>query len=317
MTFRAAASGDTGNASALTASAVIPASGAGGIVAAGDFLTVSVSCERTTIIPTLSGIPGLTIVKSEASTESTHVIATKRIAPSDLAATVTATVSAGRRMAIGLIVEKDVADPVWVHQAYSLNTPGATTVVGPNGTTAAASSSLLAVHNIFTNAAPWVNSGTPEAGWTEVVDRSSGLTTGANGQVYAAVKDGVASGVTDGHTMSGSAVAKPGHFSSLAVFPPAGGSGIVVVDSTVVIWRFDFTSSTGDVTLAHTSGPVPTSITEIGTDVFDVVVPTNRTQPTVLTATAAGTPNATSTVTIPTTSTGGVRVWNGTQWNET
>lgn len=289
--LRGAASGNSGSASALTATAVMPAA-----AVAGDLLIIQVACERNTIIPTLSGISGLTTIKSEAGNGMTHIIAQKRLVSGDLGVTVTATVTSGRRFALGLTVMQNAADPVWVHKANDLNTVGATTAIGPDGTTTVASSSLLALHNLFPNASPWIGAGTPESGWTEVLDNSSQFATAANGHVYAALKNTVASGVTDGHTVTYNIV-KPEHFSSLAIMAPAAAPGVVVLTSRTDVVELNYTGSTGTVSLAQTSGPAVT-ITQPTTGNFRVVMPSNRTAAIVLTATASGTPAATATVTI-------------------
>jgi hypothetical protein len=161
VTYVGSTTGFSSGGSTLTVSAAVP-----GAAQAGDTLIVTVTAERD-LIPTLSGVSGLTSVQSANSSMAVQT-SYKTLAAADLGGTVTATVTIGRRMAIVAAVYRGVGS-VTATTAGAVNAPAAT-VGSPAATPVRDNSVLVGIVNYVTsgpNGAPYTTNFTVASPYTE------------------------------------------------------------------------------------------------------------------------------------------------------
>lgn len=169
-----ATSGPVVTASVLTNAALLPTGSQ-----VGDVLVAVGSVERGDVLPTFPA--SWTVLRSEArSTTNSATIAWKRAVAADITAgSVTATVSAGRRMRAGCVAYRGAADPVHVSGAGVGNGSGVSTLTGPTASPTVNDSVLVSIMGIATNSAPLQgrNYTVFSGGHTELVDAWSDSTS--------------------------------------------------------------------------------------------------------------------------------------------
>lgn len=186
MTFVAASSGNGGGASALSASCAVPA-----LAQAGDVAILTASCERGAVWA-ISGVTGWTVTTNAADgTQMSAYIARKVLTSGDLSQTITATVDAGRRLAVGVAVYRDVDEAGITVTTNSTTTStangsGVNTVTPTAVTPGAADAEVVSAVAWCKQASPWsvtVNS-VGNSGTTRVDDHSTAANS--NGGVWIA-----------------------------------------------------------------------------------------------------------------------------------
>lgn len=188
VTLVGADSGDGGAGSALTATCVVPAT-----AQAGDILIAYANAERG-LIPTItghSGSPDSVFWNVADGTQSAIYAYYKTVVAGDIGATLTATVSSGRRLAIGCQVFRGVLSVQVATTSTTVGTAQGAGVVNaamPNITPTNNDAMLVSVDLPIRQSTPWVTSVTPGSGWTEDVDDTSTSASSSNAGVYGSHK---------------------------------------------------------------------------------------------------------------------------------
>lgn len=155
--------------------------------AAGDVLVIAASAERAEIpvVRLNNATTGLTVVRSESSTNICAVFAWKRLGAAELTAPVTVTNSAARRQSLSLLLIKGANDPSFVNQPISLQASGVSAKTGPGWTPSADNALAVGLWAIARPITPYTGySFTSTAPFVERTEATSAYATGINATTF-------------------------------------------------------------------------------------------------------------------------------------
>jgi hypothetical protein len=160
--------------------------------AVGDVVVAWCSAERTTVVPTITGMTGWTAVTVPANANHTVGLYWKRLTSGDLTATLVGDVGAtGRRIGGGFVRARGVVDPV-----FNVKTPNTSSVTSFTANTMIPGGNDALLYTLFTSVAtatPFVRSISGHtAGWTERVQYAG--TAAASSNPFGAIASKVLTG---------------------------------------------------------------------------------------------------------------------------
>lgn len=169
-----------------TVSTVVPST-----AGAGDLLLIAAVAERAEI-PTVrlnNSTTGITIGRSEASTNISVVYAWKRLSAADLGGTVTMVNTAARRQALGTVMVRGALDPTFVNHPFDGQSSSVNAKTPAPWTPTANSSLGVALWGMARVISPYIGyTFTASAPWVERVETSGTYTGGIEPTVYIATE---------------------------------------------------------------------------------------------------------------------------------
>jgi hypothetical protein len=178
---------EQGGGSGVAATAFTTVLGTLSGAAVGDVVVAWCAAERNTVVPTITGLTGMTNVPLTANSNHTLGLYWKRLGSGDLTATLVGDVGAtGRRIGGGFIRVRSSVDPVF---SVKTNTSSVTSFTANALTPTIADSLLATLFSLAATATPFVRTmGTHTSGWTERVQFGSTAAASSNVQTALATK---------------------------------------------------------------------------------------------------------------------------------
>jgi hypothetical protein len=178
VSFVAAATGNTGTASATSFNMTMPASSA-----AGDLALVLVSTERNTLLPDVPS--GYTVLRQELATANHGtVLCWKTLIAGDPGSTLTITISTNRRLAGNIVVYRgvDTTGIQVVNGTYANSGVGVADFTGPSITPAVDNAMVVNALTSSYNISPWQQTFTTSSPYSQRAFDQAVSTTAGNPQ---------------------------------------------------------------------------------------------------------------------------------------
>lgn len=172
--------GNTGTASNVIVSAVIPTGAAGPTVpAAADIAIMTVTNERGT--PATIPVDWTTLRSTADGSNMSMVVAWKRLTADDLGDTISPSWGATRRASMAISFFRGAANPVATDGAFATEGSGSNTATGPNITPSGNDAMLVSCFGIVIFSAPLAGrTVTPGGGWTESAEHTTTAAASSN-----------------------------------------------------------------------------------------------------------------------------------------